>query len=192
MEDKIDGIVSLLAAGQNVAQSTPTLTDLSLTEETVPSMRTPDSLVNDSSSHSSGRITRSSTDDTSSSFRQVNLPQHPAIRASIPPEPVFGLTWEQANMALDEFRINYKPNFPFVTIALDMSAETLFTKKPFLFRVIMFVAATLPPSRKKDMKRNVMAYLGQHLLVMEERHMDLLEGLLVFIAWYYLISTPLV
>ena len=87
-------------------------------------------------------------------------------------------------MALDEFKINFKPNFPFVTIGLDTSAQELYAKKPFLFRVIMFVAATIPPSKKKAMRRNVMAYLGQHLLVMEERDLDLLEGLLVFIAWY--------
>ena len=86
-------------------------------------------------------------------------------------------------MALDEFRINFKPNFPFVTVPLVTSAQELQQKKPFLFRVVMFVASIVPTSRKTAMKRSLMAYLGQHLLVLEERDIDLLEGLLVLIAW---------
>lgn len=80
--------------------------------------------------------------------------------------------------------MNFKPNFPFITVRLDTSAQELQIKKPFLFRVVMFVAAIVPPARKMAMQRSVTAYLGQHLLVMEERDIDLLEGLLVLIAWY--------
>lgn len=34
------------------------------------------------------------------------------------------------------------------------------------------------------MKRNVIAYISQHMLVEEERSLDVLQGLLIVIAWY--------
>lgn len=74
-------------------------------------------------------------------------------------------------------------NFPFVVVDVNMAAQELHTRNPYLFRVIMFVATTLPPARKQAMKTNILAYLGHRLLVNEERNLDLLQGLLVFIAW---------
>jgi hypothetical protein len=75
------------------------------------------------------------------------------------------------------------PNFPFVVVDVNMAAQELHTRNPYLFRVIMFVATNLPPARKQAMKTNILAYLGHRLLVNEERNLDLLQGLLVFIAW---------
>ncbi|KUI72520.1 hypothetical protein VM1G_08403 [Cytospora mali] len=99
------------------------------------------------------------------------------------PQPGYGLTWHLANDALENFRTNFVPNFPFVVVSLDLTAQELHTKKPFLFRAIMFVAADLPPTRHKALKRGILAYLGHRLLVNGERDLDLLQGLLVFIAW---------
>lgn len=65
-----------------------------------------------------------------------------------------------------------------------MTAKEMYLAKPFLFRVIMLAAAPLPIPRVTKMKRNVLAYLGQHMLVEEERQLDLLQGLLICISWY--------
>ncbi len=100
-----------------------------------------------------------------------------------PPTPGYNLSWEQAEIALNEYKINYMPNFPFVVIEPEVTAQELFHEKPFLFRVVLLVATRMPLEKKRGMKRNVTAYLGQHLLVNEERSLDLLQGLLVFIAW---------
>ncbi|KAJ6443369.1 fungal transcriptional regulatory protein [Purpureocillium lavendulum] len=97
--------------------------------------------------------------------------------------PVFGLTWPQVERILDIFRAKYMPKFPFVIVQQHTTARTLFEQKPFLFRAIMLAAAPLPASRLIKMKRNVLAYLGQHMLVEEERKLDLLQGLLVCLAW---------
>ena len=48
----------------------------------------------------------------------------------------------------------------------------------------MLVAAPLPVPRLAKMKRNVIAYISQHILVENERNIDLLEGLIVLLAWY--------
>ncbi|UNI15690.1 hypothetical protein JDV02_002201 [Purpureocillium takamizusanense] len=97
--------------------------------------------------------------------------------------PVYGLTWPQAERILDIFRTKLMPNFPFVIVQAHTTAKTLLEEKPFLFRAVMLAAAPLPPPRLAKMKRSVLAYLGQHVLVEEERKLDLLQGLLVCLAW---------
>ena len=98
--------------------------------------------------------------------------------------PIYGLTWPQAESILCLFRDRYIRNFPFLVIDDRLTARQMFAQKPFLFRVIMLAAAPLPIPRVAKMKRNVLAYLGQHMLVEEERHLDLLQGLLICISWY--------
>ncbi|KAK3946003.1 hypothetical protein QBC46DRAFT_349276 [Diplogelasinospora grovesii] len=100
-----------------------------------------------------------------------------------PPGPGYNLSWEQAELALDEYKTNFMPNFPFVLLESGTTAQQLSSKKPFVFRAVLLAAARLPLERRKQMKRNLAAYLGQHLLVNEERSLDLLQGLLIFIAW---------
>ncbi|KAM5376864.1 hypothetical protein ACJZ2D_005351 [Fusarium nematophilum] len=47
----------------------------------------------------------------------------------------------------------------------------------------MLVAAPLPAQRVAKMKRNTLAYLGYRMLVESEKTLDLLQGLLVVLAW---------
>lgn len=102
----------------------------------------------------------------------------------VPPRgPIYGLTWSQSDRILSLFRERYIRNFPFLVLDDHITANQLYIDKPFLFRVIMLAAAPLPIPRIIKMKRNVLAYLGQHMLVEEERQLDLLQGLLICISW---------
>lgn len=74
-------------------------------------------------------------------------------------------------------------NFPFVTIDSEVAPQQLYNEKPSLFRAVMLVAAPLSESRIIKMKRNVLAYLGQQVLVEGSVRLELLQGLLVVIAW---------
>lgn len=98
-------------------------------------------------------------------------------------QPPFGLTWHQAGLVLDRFRDKYVRYFPYVIIEKGVTAKKLYKTKPFLFRAVMLVAAPLPVPRVEGMKREVMSYLGQHLFVEEERTLDILQGILVCVAW---------
>lgn len=81
------------------------------------------------------------------------------------------------------FRSQYMSNFPFVTIDSQITPQQLYGEKPFLFRAVMLVAAPLPEPRIAKMKRDVLAYLGQQVLVEEKVKRELLQGLLLIIAW---------
>lgn len=69
------------------------------------------------------------------------------------------------------------------TAAVTVTARDVFLAKPFLFRVILLVAARVAVPKQRELRRSVSAYVGQHLVVLEERNLDLLQGLLVYIAW---------
>ncbi|KID85895.1 hypothetical protein MGU_07004 [Metarhizium guizhouense ARSEF 977] len=114
---------------------------------------------------------------------QHQRPPRQAASAGASPSPIYGLTWPQSDRILSLFRDKYIQTFPFLVLDERMSARQMYAEKPFLFRVIMLAAAPLPIPRMVKIKRNVLAYLGQHMLVEEERQLDLLQGLLVCISW---------
>ncbi|TQV93923.1 hypothetical protein V2A60_003920 [Cordyceps javanica] len=97
--------------------------------------------------------------------------------------PPLGLTWPQAERILAIYRDTCLYNFPFVWIPGYMTAQELCESKPCLFRAVMLSSAPLPVAKLKKMKRNVIAYISQHMLVEEERSLDVLQGLLIVIAW---------
>ncbi|KAF7552633.1 hypothetical protein G7046_g7349 [Stylonectria norvegica] len=102
------------------------------------------------------------------------------------PAPPCGLTWGQASRVVAIFRKEYMPNFPFVFLDPGLSAEQLYAEKPFLFRAVMLAAAPLSEARIKKTKCDVLAYLGHRVLVEEKRTLDLLQGLLVCVAWAHM------
>ncbi|KAI1372905.1 hypothetical protein F4677DRAFT_431152 [Hypoxylon crocopeplum] len=133
-------------------------------------------------------VTITPKDGSRASLVQNNHPSHPqqplpALPVKTPSQPGFGLSWDQADQAVFDFRIKFTPFFPFVALDPDVSAQELLSKKPLLFRAIMLAAAPLTLAKQREMKRSMQAYIGQHLLVMEERDLGMLQGLLVFIAW---------
>ncbi|KAI0016186.1 hypothetical protein F4780DRAFT_798565 [Xylariomycetidae sp. FL0641] len=100
-----------------------------------------------------------------------------------PVVPGFGLTWGQADQALEAFKTKYSPSFPFVTLEPELSATQLFQGKPLLFRAIMLCAANLGIAKQREIKRSINAWIGQHVLVQNEQSIGVLQGLLAYIAW---------
>ena len=110
----------------------------------------------------------------------------PELSAS--PAPAISLegldvSWASAERAVNEFRLDYMPKFPFVVIKPGETARQMRRERPFLFRVVVLVTARISLEKQRILKDSVTVSLGQHLLVNEERCLDLLQGLLVFIAW---------
>ena len=180
LEQKIDGIANLLASGQQTSPP-PLPPGHHVAYDTGhSSLPTPDSLGHSPQYQLPHRV--QSLPQPSPQHYGHHLQEQPR-QMPTPPTPGYNLSWEQAEIALNEYKISYMPNFPFVVIEPEVTAQELFHEKPFLFRVVLLVATRMPLEKKRGMKRNVTAYLGQHLLVNEERSLDLLQGLLVFIAW---------
>lgn len=71
----------------------------------------------------------------------------------------------------------------FVMIPPSVTARELRAKKPFLLDVISLVSSRQVVVSQKDANDKVLAYLSEHLLLCGEKSMDLLQGLLVYLAW---------
>jgi hypothetical protein len=96
----------------------------------------------------------------------------------------WGLTWDQADLAVSEYQLKHLPRLPFVAINSDLGARGLLSKYPCLLRAILVVASRLPYSAQLAAKKQAMTYISQRLLVDEDRNLDILQGLLVLISWY--------
>ncbi|KAI5459741.1 hypothetical protein BGZ63DRAFT_388562 [Mariannaea sp. PMI_226] len=97
--------------------------------------------------------------------------------------PGFRITQLQAAKALDTYRYDLVPVYPFVPLPKNMTARDLYTGSRFLFWTIMSV--TIPTSG--DVQRNVRAwfrkYLAEHILVRQERRLDILQAILIHLGW---------
>lgn len=115
--------------------------------------------------------------------RPVTTPSRLSQLTQHSSSPPFGLTWVQADRALNMFRREFTINFPFVIIPEHMTAKELIKTKPALCRAVILVSAPLPSARLDKIKRNVLAYLSQQIIVEDQRDVELLQALLVVIAW---------
>ncbi|ROV97072.1 hypothetical protein VMCG_07537 [Cytospora schulzeri] len=87
-----------------------------------------------------------------------------------------------AEVCLQMFRSRFLPFFPFIHLTQDTSAQYLLMTRPVLMRAIMAVAT---PSTQQKLARGaeLKRILAHATLLENQSNIDLLLGLLVFIAW---------
>lgn len=91
---------------------------------------------------------------------------------------------------LETFRRSSANYFPFVIIAPTVSVEVLRDNNPFLFLCIMAVTSFENPALQRKLGKEVMKQICDRLVMGHEASMDLLQGLLVFVAWYQYFCVP--
>jgi hypothetical protein len=84
---------------------------------------------------------------------------------------------------LETFKKRMLPLFPFLMIPSQVTAEDLRREKPFLFLNVSMVA-TLNPFRQHEIVNTVQQYVAEHIVIRGEHSLDLLQGLLVNVAWF--------
>jgi hypothetical protein len=82
------------------------------------------------------------------------------------------------------FRDHMADQFPFVIIPKSVTAATLMEKKPFLSMVIVMVAFKKDEEVQLATAKNIVDYLCQYMIVGGEKSLDLLQGLIIFVAWF--------
>lgn len=76
-------------------------------------------------------------------------------------------------------------HFPFVILPEGMDASGLRQKSPFLLLCILTACLEHDVVLQDKLEREIREIIGTHLIVEMRRNMDLLQGLLVHIAWYH-------
>ncbi|CEI62223.1 unnamed protein product [Fusarium venenatum] len=113
-----------------------------------------------------------------------SLPRSFAPRQSLDVIDHGFITLEEAQTLLDNYRTRAVPHFPFVPIAPDTTIQSLKTAKPFLFMCIMATMKVDNCTIQRQIGEEVRMQAHQRVLMQSESSLELLQGLLVYIAWY--------
>lgn len=93
-----------------------------------------------------------------------------------------------AGQALLEAYTNFMiPMFPFVPIPSQMTAEELCREKPFLYLNISMIASP-NPARQQELSKAIKEHISDRIIMQGQRTLDLLQGLLVHLAWFIAVS----
>ncbi|KAM0435910.1 hypothetical protein ACHAPT_002802 [Fusarium lateritium] len=165
LEKKIDGIVSLLAAQRKgLSPLTPESPQDVPVQHPIPEDIQADSLTADPlPTHIVGR-----PDDD---YADLEL------------FPGFRITHDEATKRLEVYRRDYVPQFPFVPMPDCLASHEFYAESRFLFWTILAVVSPLKEKVQMDFKAWFRKYLAEHLVINQERSLDILQGILVYLAW---------
>ncbi|RDW82404.1 hypothetical protein BP6252_03516 [Coleophoma cylindrospora] len=174
LEEKLDGIVSLLKSSQKKSpgSASPAPAVPNVVHESMPSslmatetmkwpITPPQSTPQPCGLEPSFRIPN------------IQVPSHQELFRSDP------------DSLLTLYRVYMNDQFPFVVIPMEMTANDLQQQKPFLLKVILMVASVRDMAGQTRMAEAIMEHVAQNMILRGEKSLDLLQGLLVFIAWYH-------
>ncbi|KAI2464462.1 putative C6 transcription factor [Annulohypoxylon bovei var. microspora] len=184
LEGRLEGLISLL---QSVAKSPDSsdalrkVLDESLAGHSQPGVEpqvTTPSLISNNVPEFPSTI--NADGDTASSPLATSLPSGTSNQSSA--NSLYGLSTDEADAYLTVFRSQMLKHLAFIHIPLDITAKKLGETRPFLLRAII---AVVSPSTQQKMVRGkeLKRILAQNALVENQSSLDLLLGLLTYIAW---------
>ena len=91
----------------------------------------------------------------------------------------------QSEEALTIFRRDFCPEFPFVLLSSDETSESLRRNKPFLSLSILAATSYAHPQLQRGLAREISKQIASRMIIDNEKSLDLLQGLLVHLAWYH-------
>jgi hypothetical protein len=98
--------------------------------------------------------------------------------------PVIDIDAEDAARIVTLFRAQMACYFPFVIVDPGTSVLELQQAKPVVFAVIVLISSYHSTAQQKVLSENMLRYITEALLFREEKTLDLLQGLLVYGAWF--------
>jgi hypothetical protein len=187
LEHKLDGLLSAIQHIQ-ANSSAPSPSQPQVNNSEAPSAPVP-TQYRDQTEHTDLRLAPIADNDASD--RRNSAASGSSL--SLPPvEQVEGLelipgvqiTYLEAERALKEYTLAYYPHFPFVPIRPGLTAYDFNRRQPFLFRTIVQVSMPQSPHTQKSFKRWFRERIAQLVLVDQEKRLELLQALLVYLSWY--------
>ncbi|KAL2851730.1 hypothetical protein BJX68DRAFT_265978 [Aspergillus pseudodeflectus] len=85
---------------------------------------------------------------------------------------------------LTSFQTELSPYFPFIVLPMGITAAELQASSPFLFDTILMVSDVSNANRQLRMARRIREAIGSSVVANGEMSLDLIQGLLVVLAWY--------
>ncbi|KID99536.1 Fungal transcriptional regulatory protein, partial [Metarhizium majus ARSEF 297] len=97
--------------------------------------------------------------------------------------PDFQVTAGEASRFLSMYASEYAPNFPFVMVPSAATAHSLHDRSPGLFWAIMTAVAPQSFAVQQRVKTWFRQYVADHVIVRQEKTLQLLQAILVHLAW---------
>ncbi|TAQ89435.1 hypothetical protein B7494_g2208 [Chlorociboria aeruginascens] len=156
LEEKVDGLVSLLKSSQQLP-------------------------INDSLDTSNHQYQQPAFHQSLS--HHSSAPYSPPTNITTPvSDPSF---YDQESI-LKLFQLNMAPQFPFVALPLNSTVATLSQTKPFLLKTIIMIATLDDPHRQAKLLDGIMEAISQQIIIRSEKSLDLLQGLIILLGWFQL------
>ncbi|KAH8652183.1 hypothetical protein BX600DRAFT_553624 [Xylariales sp. PMI_506] len=171
LEEKVDGIMSLLSAAHGLSSTASTDSPRPLLQQPnslpspVDSIRTPSTVAE---SHS----------------RQAPSVEHASsqLSPSIDVSPGLRITLAEADQILSEYRTDFVHRFPFVPLPIG-SARDLHHERPFLLKTIISSCRPRTFAIKSEFDRWFRETVAHRIVVLNESNIELLQAILVYLAW---------
>jgi hypothetical protein len=95
----------------------------------------------------------------------------------------FQLPYQESAFLLLEFRTSMAHQFPFVVVPPEATSESLRAERPMLWKAILTAASCLKPSQQEAMGLELVEEFSTRLLLKGEKSLDLLQSILIYLAW---------
>lgn len=192
LEQKLDGLFNLLTPNQTGSQMTP----LSQASDVL-YPRSPVSLDSNASTAGPSIAAPQSInpDGEISAPKNLNCSLAPVDHLSTAPAGKLSVArtapsqlepdQREADLWLLEFKTNLAEQFPFVVLHPQSTSQSLHHERPLLWKAVMVASSHRNSDRQMALGANLMEDLTMRLLFRAEKSLDLLQALLVLIAWYH-------
>ena len=191
MEQKLESLATLLATFQeNVVDSTTDETQPHETDTASSDSSTTDSLLNNTSSRQDYIASCMPLPVAAAAFPHISassLP-YPTARFS---EFVFDIIDDPISKDVlclakaEGFLATFAERpFPWVRLPKNASVETLRRERPFLLLSVLTFASYEDVRLQRQLETELKDSLMKKVIVQGEKSLDLLQGLLVYLAWY--------
>ncbi|CAK7206617.1 hypothetical protein SEUCBS139899_009417 [Sporothrix eucalyptigena] len=174
LEQKLDGIMSLLTASKQI-QTTPS-TSRPATLDTPPDNDSPASVS------APGVSTAAPSPESDPLPPLANVLRYPPLD-EVDITPGLKVSFADADRALAEYSSTYAPHFPFVPLPTNINPYDLYQTQPLLFRVIVQIVVPQTPQVQRDAKRWFREQIALHVVTNEEKDVSLLQAILLYVAW---------
>ncbi|GFF34577.1 hypothetical protein IFM51744_02495 [Aspergillus udagawae] len=100
------------------------------------------------------------------------------------------LSMEAANALIDAYKATMMPNLPFVILPSDLSTEEIRRTRPVVFLTVLTAALYDNMPLQRVLEEQVKSTISDRMVFKGEISFDLLQGLLIHIAWSQYHSRP--
>lgn len=116
------------------------------------------------------------------SFENGPLAIIPVSEGSIEIVPGFCISFTEADRVLEEYRTTMLFQFPFVPIPLTQSSE-MHRSHPLLIKAIIYACRPQVLQDQENINRWFVEHFARHIVILNEKSIELLQAVLVFLAW---------